>query len=63
MEEFAIAIALWDGVEELDFAGPYEVTAWSRMSERPISVRTVGPVDPRRAVLARSQGRSERELG
>jgi transcriptional regulator GlxA family with amidase domain len=24
-----IAIALWDGVEELDFAGPYEVlTAW-----------------------------------
>jgi transcriptional regulator GlxA family with amidase domain len=44
MEEFTIAIALWDGVEELDFAGPYEVlTAWSRMSERPISVRTVGP--------------------
>ena len=40
MEEFTIAIALWDGVEELDFAGPYEVlTAWSRMSERPISVR------------------------
>jgi transcriptional regulator GlxA family with amidase domain len=42
MDEFRIAIALWDGVEELDFAGPYEVlTAWSRMSERPISVRTV----------------------
>ena len=39
-----IAIALWDGVEELDFAGPYEVlTAWARMSERPISVRTAGP--------------------
>jgi transcriptional regulator GlxA family with amidase domain len=44
MNEFRIAIALWDGVEELDFAGPYEVlTAWSRMSERPISVQTVAP--------------------
>jgi putative intracellular protease/amidase len=42
MDEFTIAIALWDGVEELDFAGPYEVlTAWARMSESPISVRTV----------------------
>jgi transcriptional regulator GlxA family with amidase domain len=43
MDEFTIAIALWDGVEELDFAGPYEVlTAWSRVSdERQISVRTV----------------------
>jgi transcriptional regulator GlxA family with amidase domain len=41
MDEYRIAIALWDGVEELDFAGPYEVlTAWSRMSERPISVLT-----------------------
>ena len=41
MDDYRIAIALWDGVEELDFAGPYEVlTAWSRMSERPISVRT-----------------------
>src|SRR5215218_39104 len=42
MDEFTIAIALWDGVEELDFAGPYELlAAWARMSERPISVRTV----------------------
>jgi transcriptional regulator GlxA family with amidase domain len=42
MDEFTIAIALWDGVEELDFAGPYEVlTAWARMSERSITVRTV----------------------
>ena len=41
MDEFRIAIALWDGVEELDFAGPYEVlTAWARQSERPITVRT-----------------------
>jgi transcriptional regulator GlxA family with amidase domain len=41
MEELDVAIYLWDGVEELDFAGPYEVlTAWSR-AERPISVRTV----------------------
>jgi transcriptional regulator GlxA family with amidase domain len=46
MDEFRIAIALWDGVEELDFAGPFEVlTAWSRMSERPISVRTVASSD------------------
>ena len=45
MDEFTIAIALWDGVEELDFAGPYEVlTAWARMSERPITVRTVSQV-------------------
>jgi len=42
MDEFTIAIALWDGVEELDFAGPYEVlAAWARMSERPITVRAV----------------------
>jgi transcriptional regulator GlxA family with amidase domain len=42
METYDIAIALWDGVEELDFAGPYEVlTAWARESERPIEVRTV----------------------
>jgi transcriptional regulator GlxA family with amidase domain len=42
MDEFTIAIALWDGVEELDFAGPYEVlAAWARMSERPVTVRTV----------------------
>jgi transcriptional regulator GlxA family with amidase domain len=42
MDEFTIAVALWDGVEELDFAGPYEVlTAWARMSEKPISVCTV----------------------
>lgn len=33
---------LWNGVEELDFAGPYEVlTSWARASERPITVRTV----------------------
>ena len=42
MDDYRIAIGLWDGVEELDFAGPYEVlTAWARDSERPISVRTV----------------------
>jgi transcriptional regulator GlxA family with amidase domain len=40
--DYSIAIWLWDGVEELDFAGPYEVlTAWARDSERPITVRTV----------------------
>lgn len=42
MEELAIGVVLWDGVEELDFAGPYEVlTAWARESEREITVRTV----------------------
>jgi transcriptional regulator GlxA family with amidase domain len=49
MDDLAIAIALWDGVEELDFAGPYEVlTAWARESDREITVRTVaestGPI-------------------
>jgi transcriptional regulator GlxA family with amidase domain len=42
MDELKVAVHLWDGVEELDFAGPYEVlTAWSRDSELPITVRTV----------------------
>ncbi|HEY2353370.1 MAG TPA: DJ-1/PfpI family protein [Gaiellaceae bacterium] len=42
MDEFRIAIALWDGVEELDFAGPYEVlAAWARGSERPVTVTAV----------------------
>ena len=42
MDDYSIAIWLWDGVEELDFAGPYEVlTAWARDSERPVTVRTV----------------------
>jgi transcriptional regulator GlxA family with amidase domain len=42
METFNIAVNLWDGVEELDFAGPYEVlAAWARDSERRIAVRTV----------------------
>jgi transcriptional regulator GlxA family with amidase domain len=37
-----IAIGLWDGVEELDFAGPYEVlTAWARGTEEPVEVVTV----------------------
>src|SRR3954464_11962342 len=41
METYEIAIWLWDGVEELDFAGPFEVlTAWARESDRAISVRT-----------------------
>jgi transcriptional regulator GlxA family with amidase domain len=44
VDDFTIAIWIWDGVEELDFAGPYEVlTAWARMAadERAISVRLV----------------------
>jgi transcriptional regulator GlxA family with amidase domain len=50
MDNFAIGIWIWDGVEELDFAGPYEVlTSWARMAadERAISVRLVAPsADP-----------------
>jgi len=42
MDDYTIAIALWDGVEELDFAGPYEVlAAWATYSERPTRVLTV----------------------
>jgi transcriptional regulator GlxA family with amidase domain len=44
MEKFDIGIWVWNGVEELDFAGPYEVlTAWARMArdEREISVKVV----------------------
>lgn len=44
MERFKIGIWVWDGVEELDFAGPYEVlTAWARMArdEREITVQLV----------------------
>ena len=44
MDDYAIAIWLWNGVEELDFAGPYEVlTAWASYAaeERTITVRAV----------------------
>ena len=50
MDRFRIGIWVWDGVEELDFAGPYEVlTAWARMArdEREITVQLVAPsTDP-----------------
>jgi transcriptional regulator GlxA family with amidase domain len=50
MDDLAIGIWIWNGVEELDFAGPYEVlTSWSRMAaeERTISVRLVAAsMDP-----------------
>ena len=37
-----IGVALFDGVEELDFAGPYELlTQWSRVSDREITVLTI----------------------
>jgi transcriptional regulator GlxA family with amidase domain len=46
MAEKKIAIAVWDGVEELDFAGPYEVlTAWARASDDEVSVVTVAEAD------------------
>jgi transcriptional regulator GlxA family with amidase domain len=44
MNRFKIGIWVWNGVEELDFAGPYEVlTAWARMArdEREITVQLV----------------------
>jgi transcriptional regulator GlxA family with amidase domain len=44
MNRFRIGIWVWNGVEELDFAGPYEVlTAWARMArdEREITVQLV----------------------
>ncbi len=47
-----IAIALFDGVEELDFAGPWEVLAhWAQeVSTEPVELRTVAPtVEPVRA--------------
>lgn len=50
MDQFTIGIWIWNGVEELDFAGPYEVlTAWARMAadDREISVRLVAEtIDP-----------------
>jgi transcriptional regulator GlxA family with amidase domain len=47
MESYEIAIGIWDGVEELDFAGPYEVlTAWANQTEDPrITVQTVAATD------------------
>lgn len=40
--ERTIAVVIWDGVEELDAVGPYEVlAAWARMSHRPLRVVTV----------------------
>ena len=43
MSDYRIGIGIWDGVEELDFAGPYEVlTAWARQNdERSITVETI----------------------
>jgi transcriptional regulator GlxA family with amidase domain len=41
-----IAIAVWEGVEELDFVGPYEVlTAWNGYTEREIDVQIVAEGD------------------
>ena len=43
MNETTIAVAIWDGVEELDVVGPYEVlTAWgTHANGRSIRVHTV----------------------
>jgi transcriptional regulator GlxA family with amidase domain len=47
MSAYEIGIGLYEHVEELDFAGPYEVlTAWARSSEQSIRVRTVADRDP-----------------
>jgi transcriptional regulator GlxA family with amidase domain len=47
MSDYRIGIGVWDGVEELDFAGPYEVlTAWARQSDgRSITVETIAATD------------------
>ena len=40
MSETTVAIAVWDGVEELDVVGPYEVlSAWAAPGERPADPR------------------------
>ena len=49
MSKQKIALAIWDGVEELDFVGPYEVlTAWAGMTDDDVDVVTVangeGPI-------------------
>jgi transcriptional regulator GlxA family with amidase domain len=42
VDELRVGIGVWEGVEELDLAGPYEVlTAWANESDRSISVRLV----------------------
>jgi transcriptional regulator GlxA family with amidase domain len=47
MSDYRIGIGIWDGVEELDFAGPYEVlTAWARgVDDRSITVETIASGD------------------
>ena len=47
MNETTIAVAIWDGVEELDVVGPYEVlTAWgTHANGRSIRVHTVAERD------------------
>ena len=42
VSETKIGVVIWDGVEELDFAGPYEVlTAWGAMADRAVRVDTI----------------------
>ena len=42
MSETKIALAVWNGVEELDLVGPYEVlTAWAASTDDQVSVTTV----------------------
>lgn len=38
-----IGVSVFEGVEELDLAGPYEVlSSWARFTDRPVEVFTVG---------------------
>jgi transcriptional regulator GlxA family with amidase domain len=49
-----IAIGIWDGVEELDVVGPYEVlSSWAAFSDRPLEVVTVSD---RRALVRCGHG-------
>ena len=59
MSETTIAIGIWDGVEELDFVGPYEVlTAWAQRGERPRRAGADGRRGRRMSSGARTASRS-----
>ena len=60
MDEYSIGIWLWDGVEELDFAGEVALALGQRtIDHRPYRRR----VDGAGHVLARSAGAARRRLG
>ena len=59
-----VAIGIWDGVEELDVVGPYEVlAAWASMSSREIEVLTVAESSDRSAFTSSSPLQITRSRG